>query len=98
MSLTKEKILEELRNRKDILINEYDVKSISLAGSYATNKNNENSDIDFIVEFNKASYDSLFNLKNFLENLFTKRVDIIRLRPSIKKRSLDIIQKDMINV
>ena len=58
----------------------------------------ENSDIDFIVEFNKASYDSLFNLKNFLENLFTKRVDIIRLRPSIKKRSLDLIKKDMINV
>lgn len=98
MNLSKEKILEELRNKKEFLIKEFDVKSISLTGSFAKGNYTEESDIDFVVEFSKVSYDSLYNLKVFLEDLFSRKVDIIRLRPSIKKRSLELIKKDMINV
>ncbi len=98
MDLNKEKILTELKKRKELIKNDFDVKSISLIGSFARNEQNEKSDIDFLVEFNVVSYDSLFNLMVYLEQLFSRKVDIIRLRPSLKKRSVDLMKKEMISV
>lgn len=48
---TKETILNTLRTQKDKLRREYRVKTIGLFGSYVTGKQKENSDIDFLVEF-----------------------------------------------
>ncbi len=45
-----------------------------------------------------ASYDKIFELKEFLENVFQRKVDIIRKRPSIRKRFIEEIEKEKIDV
>jgi predicted nucleotidyltransferase len=67
---------------KDIAISiapKYSIKKIDLFGSYADETANDESDIDFLVEFESAAV-SLFllsKLKYDLEELLGKPVDVI---------------------
>ncbi len=58
---------------------EYDVKKITLFGSYADEKSTPQSDIDLLVEFNSENVSllTLSSLKYRLEELFGIDVDII---------------------
>ena len=58
---------------------EYDVKKITLFGSYADGKNTPQSDIDLLVEFNSENVSllTLSSLKYKLEELFGIDVDVI---------------------
>lgn len=58
---------------------EYDVKKITLFGSYADGKNTPHSDIDLLVEFSSENVSllTLSSLKYRLEELFGIDVDII---------------------
>lgn len=58
---------------------EYDVKKITLFGSYADGKNTPQSDIDLLVEFNSENVSllTLSSLKYRLEELFGIDVDVI---------------------
>lgn len=55
------------------------VSSISLFGSYASQKATENSDVDLLVEFNSAfaSFLSLGRLLSELENALKVSVDVV---------------------
>jgi predicted nucleotidyltransferase len=53
MVLTKASIVQRREENKTEL-NRLGIKSISLIGSYAQEKANANSDIDFLVEFKKG--------------------------------------------
>lgn len=44
-----EEVKKNLNNHKDRLVNKYNIELIYIFGSYATNKNNENSDLDIAV-------------------------------------------------
>lgn len=82
--LTKDEILEKLRDHKDEL-KKYGVKRIGLFGSYARGEQKRKSDIDLVVEFDAAFFGDDFNglfdaytgLSSFLEELFGKKVDIL---------------------
>jgi hypothetical protein len=57
----------------------YDVKKVTLFGSYATGKRNRHSDIDLLVEFGPRPT-SLYKIAGFklrLEDLIGKAVDVI---------------------
>ena len=71
--MTKEDIKKILSENKEIL-KRYKVKSIALFGSYARNEQSEDSDIDFLVEFEQDTYNNFVNLIFALENLFKKRL------------------------
>ena len=77
--LTRESIVDDLESSADDL-KRFGVKSIALIGSYARDEAEEGSDIDFLVEF--AQGRGLFNdyagLKNHLEDMFGKEVDIVK--------------------
>ncbi|MFH1199930.1 MAG: nucleotidyltransferase domain-containing protein [Candidatus Micrarchaeota archaeon] len=63
------------------------VKRIGLFGSYAAGKQTSRSDLDFIVEFEKPTFDSFMDLKELLETAFGKRVDLVTvggLKPSLR--------------
>lgn len=77
-NLTKEIILETLHNNK-VKIRSFGVKKLILFGSFASNKQKETSDIDFLVEFEKkrGNYDDFIKLLHFLEDTFNKKIDII---------------------
>ncbi|MGI0482436.1 nucleotidyltransferase family protein [Geminocystis sp. CENA526] len=81
--LNKEKVIEVIKAQKN-LFNKYQIKTLALFGSTARNEAKENSDLDFLVEFNKPPTLSMYmNLKFYLEELFNKPVDLVTIK-SIK--------------
>ena len=87
-------ILENHRHQIKIL----SVKSLSTFGSVARNEATENSDIDFIVEFEGATtFDKYMDLKIFLEDTLQIEVDLATLR-SLKPQIKTNINKEAIRV
>ena len=93
MELTKEEILESLKENKEKLKN-FGAKRIEIFGSFARGEAKESSDIDFIVEFEegKKNFDNFMGLVFFLENLLGKKVDLLTpegispyIKPYIKR-------------
>jgi len=89
-------ILNFLKNNKPLLEEKYDVDKIGLFGSYALDKQTENSDIDIIVSM-PSNFDKFYDLKDFLESNLNCKVDLgleKNIRELIKKR----IEKEVIYV
>ena len=61
------------------------IKVLGLFGSYATENNIRKSDIDIFVELKPAKMFDLISIKNDLEKLLGKKVDIIVLRKSMNR-------------
>jgi len=74
--LTKAQIVSALKEHDDLL-RQYSVKRIGLFGSYVLGKQTPASDIDFIVEFEKPTYDNFYGLCVALETLFKRRVEVL---------------------
>ena len=62
----------------------------SLFGSLARNEATQESDLDFIVNFDGAiTFDRYMDLKIFLEHLFNKKIDLAiedTLKPQIRQK------------
>ncbi|MBW9222394.1 nucleotidyltransferase family protein [Methanothermococcus sp. SCGC AD-155-C09] len=76
--MNKEELLKELRKNKK-KIKEFGVKRIGIFGSFARDEAGEKSDIDVVVEFEKgkATFKNVCGLVDFLEDLFSREVDIL---------------------
>jgi len=90
--LTKNEILNKLTELKPVLYTDYNVKEIGLFGSYSDNEQNEDSDIDILVEFEKPIGWKFFTLEKYLEDIFTRKVDLVT-RKALKKQLKDRIIK-----
>lgn len=82
--------IEELKGKElETLCKKNKVKSLFVFGSVIREDFNENSDIDLVVDFDESDpfkyTDLYFNLKNKLENLYKRQVDLIEER-AIKNR------------
>ena len=96
MLKNKEKILSTLKNLKDELKTNYQVKKIGLFGSHVTNSQKETSDIDLLVEFDEnADLFHLVGLSRFLEEIFGTKVDVVSTR-AIKEDLKQYILKGVI--
>lgn len=71
------------------------VRSLSLFGSAARGEETSASDLDFVVEFEKKSFDSYMDLKFFLEDLFDRHVDLV-LADTIKPKLRNAILREAI--
>ncbi|MFZ4106605.1 nucleotidyltransferase family protein [Flavobacterium sp.] len=96
--MKKEEILNVLKNDKQFLKDNFGVERIALFGSYAKESENTESDVDFLVEFKKPSYDYLSGLYEYLESKLNSKIDIVRKGPHLSKRFLNTIEKDLIYV
>ncbi len=74
--MNKEEILQSLNENSDT-IKGFGVRKLGLFGSYARGNEKEASDIDFLVEFEKKTFDNYMDLKIFLERLFGCKVDLV---------------------
>jgi predicted nucleotidyltransferase len=95
MNATKEEILNAL-TANEVKIKSFGVRSLSLFGSSVRGEDTSNSDLDFVVEFEKKSFDSYMDLKLFLEELFQRRVDLV-LADGIKPRLRAVILKEAVH-
>jgi len=82
------------------LCQEFSVKKLYLFGSAITDKFNNHSDLDFLVEFHrngfKGAFDQFSNFKAQLELLYNRKIDLLsatKFRNPIFKNELDRSKK-----
>ena len=93
MKRTADEILKTLKNNQQE-IRKFGIKRIGLFGSISRNEGDEQSDLDFIVDFECDTFDAYMDLKIFLEDLFGCPVDLV-LTNTIKPRIKETILKDV---
>lgn len=91
----KELILGTL-SANEAKIKSFGVRSLSLFGSSVRGEETSGSDLDFVVEFEKKSFDSYMDLKLFLEDLFDRPIDLV-LADGIKPRLRATILREAIH-
>jgi predicted nucleotidyltransferase len=94
--LTKEKILETLRNNKPYFEKELGVIRIGLFGSYARDIQNTDSDVDILVELDEPSWSKLCGVWNILEKQLNTKVDLVRKGPHLREKFMRTLEKEII--
>jgi len=95
MARTRDEIMRML-DEKHTVIKSFGVRQLALFGSYARGEPGAASDLDFVVEFDRKSFDAYMDLKLFLEDLFGCPVDLV-LADAIKPRLRPTILREMIH-
>jgi hypothetical protein len=96
MRRSRDKILKILEQNQKA-IRSFGVRMLGLFGSCARGEETKASDLDFVVELEKNSFDAYMGLKIFLEELFGCNVDLV-LADSIKPRLRETILKEAVHV
>ncbi len=86
-----------LKDNKQILLKEYGVLEIAVFGSLVRNEQKQKSDIDIFVDLKPRSktFDNFMELKFFLEQLTSKKVDLV-VKSSIRKELKPMIFKEAV--
>lgn len=87
--------VEMLKKHEATIKKKHGVKKIGVFGSFARGREKAGSDVDVLVEFEEGykTFDNYMELKFFLEDLFSRRVDLVTikaLKPQLKE---DILQE-----
>ena len=95
MKISRDEVLTILeRNRETIQA--YGVRRLGLFGSCARGDSGSTSDLDFVVEFDRKSFDSYMGVKDFLDALFGCRVDLV-IESAIKPRLREVIRREAVH-
>jgi len=84
MTRTSSEVLELLASNRE-RIRSFGVRSLALFGSAVRDEAAAASDLDFIVEFDRKTFDNYMDLKFFLEELLGRPVDLV-LKDAVKPR------------
>ena len=95
MSHDREEVLRSLADRRDA-IRRFGVRRLALFGSCARGESTTSSDLDFLVEFEKPTFDGYMALKAFLEDLFGCEVDLV-LADALKPRLRDTVLAEAVD-
>jgi len=95
VQFTREQVLAKLSEERDN-IRRFGVRSLGLFGSVAREENTSASDLDFLVEFDRKSFDAYMDLKAYLENLFGCPVDLV-LANTLKRRLREPILNETVH-
>jgi predicted nucleotidyltransferase len=90
MTKTNQEIIE-LVEKNNTALRSLGVRKLGLFGSCARNEANSNSDVDFLVDFEKKTFDAYMDLKFFLQDLLGKKIDLITvgsIKPRLRERIL----------
>ena len=71
------------------------VREFGLFGSFARGESRPDSDIDFVVDLEEKSFDTYMAVKELLESLLARRVDLV-LKSAIKPRLRDRILREAV--
>jgi uncharacterized protein len=94
MENLKEYILQSLENNKERFM-QFGVSKLGVFGSVARNESNEQSDIDFIVDFEpgKKNYKNFIRTYYLLNEIFQRKIDLLTEK-SLKPYMRDKILKE----
>ena len=89
---TTKDVLARLRAFKESRQAEYGLSSLGVFGSFARGQAQEESDVDVVFETSEPNLFRTSRMKQELEELLARRVDVVRLRermnPRLKRRIL----------
>jgi predicted nucleotidyltransferase len=83
--LTRLDIEKKLKQIKPELAEKFNVSRIGYFGSFAQDRQNENSDLDLLVEFSAPIGWKFFTLERYLEQSFGIPIDLVT-RNALKER------------
>jgi len=90
--MTTNDVLARLKMFKESRQAEYSLRSLGIFGSYARGQAQEDSDVDVVFETSEPNLFRTSRMKQELEELLARRVDVVRLRermnPRLKQRIL----------
>lgn len=88
-------VLTILERNRDT-VRGFGVARLGLFGSFATDEVRADSDLDFVVEFEKKSFDAYMDLKAYLEELFGRPVDLV-IEEAVKPRLRQAVVEEAIH-
>ena len=91
----RQEIKETLKKVKPILQEKFKVKEIGIFGSYGRGEESEESDVDILVEFYEPIGWEFFDVKEFLEEILGRKVDLVTVR-ALKPQLRDRILKEVV--
>lgn len=89
--------LNKLKTAKSILLKDYPIKHLALFGSVSRLEDNEESDVDIMVEFDRPVGMEFIHLCYELEKILNRKVDLVS-RNGIKEKYFNEIKSDLIYV
>lgn len=92
---TRKEIEETLKRYKPFLREKFKVKEIGIFGSYTCGEESEESDVDILVEFYETIGWEFFDLKEFLQEILDKEVDLVTVK-ALKPQLRDKILKEVV--
>lgn len=95
--LSKAEIIDKIRNLKNELINKFNIRKLYLFGSFAKGKNNESSDVDFLVILeesliNVERLDRIDEIKAYLNGVLCCNIDILDFTYAISNLGVNEIE------
>ena len=91
-------ILALLHEHRDVIATRFGAPQLALFGSAARDEMRPDSDVDVLVDFAEpATFDGYFNLKDYLEKLFGRPVDLVTNK-GLKPRARKHVEQDLIRV
>jgi len=89
--------LNKLKTAKSILFKDYPIRHLALFGSVSRQEDNEDSDVDIMVEFDRPVGMEFIHLCYELEKILNRKVDLVS-RNGIKDKYFNEIKDDLIYV
>ena len=96
--MTRDELLQIVREHKPVLRERFGVMSLSLFGSFARDEGRDESDVDVLVEYDgPATSKSFFGVLFYLEDLLGRRVDLVTNK-ALRKEIRPYVERDLVVV
>ena len=92
-----EQIKKVIKKHKEYVKKKFFVKKIGVFGSYTKFKEDTESDVDILVEFDGPIGWDFVELKDFLESILNKKVDLVSIK-ALKSQIKDNILNEVIYI
>ena len=96
--LSTKEVIKILKKFKVDSASKYGITSLGLFGSFARNQQNETSDVDVFVTLKESDFFVLERIREELENLVHRNIDIVNYRESLRNSFKQNILNDAIYI
>ncbi|RUM58227.1 MAG: nucleotidyltransferase [Persephonella sp.] len=94
----KDELIYKLKSYKPILNKKYKITKIGIFGSVARGESGVESDIDIVIQVDVLKPFILLEIKDELEKLIGRKVDLVRFRKNMNEDLKKRIEKEVIYV
>lgn len=91
-------ILQQLKAYKEKAAEQYGIVRLGIFGSYAKGLATQTSDVDVVIEMQQADMFKMIHIKEELEQILGRRVDIVRNRQNMNQYLKKHLEKEALYV